>query len=216
MSDGPQKPGSATSAPANGTPIYLRKWFLVMAGLIVVLVVAGISRGQPKSASGAQSAASRTIAPTHAPTPTTPPATAPATTNPPATAPSTTLACPTGSPQANINLSASPAPTIPGTPSLSGFWQVSVSGTVTNASSAPVEFVTASVNILAGSSPQLPELVYPAGGSPFALLNPGQSVPVSGYQVQTVSHVQPTIGPVTISWNWPLGSPFSACPDGDS
>ncbi len=201
-------PTNEAPSATPGRPVYLRKWFLIAAGVVVVLVIAGIAGGLSKKSSNPKSAALVT----------TPPTTAPSTTTPPVAAPSSTApACPTGSPQANIAISAVPAPPgiagvpVPGNP----IWNVTLTGTVTNGSTAQIEFVTANVNVLGGYSP-IPALVSPPVGTPFAILNPGESVSVSGIggTVPIVSQTQPTLGPVTVTWNWPYGSPYFACPDG--
>lgn len=135
------------------------------------------------------------------------PSSAPATS--PITVPTpTTVACPTGSPQANVSLSATPDSTI------TGYWDVTLTGTVVDGFNAPVEVLSVSAQVVAtGGSPQS-EFLFPNGlGIPT--LNPGQSASVSSSSYITIESTgQPTLGTITDSWVWPVGSPYETCSTG--
>jgi hypothetical protein len=124
--------------------------------------------------------------------------------------PETTLACPTRHPQAAVSVASSPDPGVP------GYWRVSLNGTGSDVTTAPVTFISASVQFLDASGNVVALVnVYPGGVNAPVTLQPGQSVPVSNGGPELVrSTGNLYVGSITVDWDWPAGSPYAPCPSG--
>jgi hypothetical protein len=128
----------------------------------------------------------------------------------PITSPTTTtLACPSGSPRLTTTISASPDPLTP------GFWDITDTDTVTNTLNAPVTVEAADIQLVDSSGNALdPVALTPSSDEPVTL-NPGQSAPFTdGGNLSIPASSQPRFSSATVTWNWPVGSPYFTCPDG--
>ena len=137
------------------------------------------------------------------------PATLPTVVAPSAVPTTTTSApCPSGSPSASATLSASPDPEYPG-----ATWDVSVTGTV---------MTTAQVELGLHHHRAFSRNRQPASSrcsndlaDASRILAPGQSLPLSDTDGPIFASPPLSIGPVTVTWTWPLGSPYLMnCPTG--
>jgi hypothetical protein len=118
----------------------------------------------------------------------------------------TTVACPTGAPQGVDAASVTLDTTYP------GMWDVSVTGSVTNESSAPVELGSLYAQ-LTGTGVGFPVELTPSNGMSALSVAPGQSIAVSGGPDGPIdSTTQPSVGPLMLTWTYPTGSSYLTCP----
>jgi large exoprotein involved in heme utilization and adhesion len=132
----------------------------------------------------------------------------PSTTSTPISTTSTTMGCPSASPHVTVSISS--------TPDLSGGWDVTLTGTATNTTSAQVYIEGASAQVLDSSGDVLITDALTAGGyGGDGTLNPGQSLAMSsGAPLDVQSSSQPVLGAVELEWNWGVSTPYATCPGG--
>ncbi len=183
---------------------------VVSGGVWAIAAIAGSGSTQPLvSPRPTVASSANSLAPYSPVTPITSPGVVPIISSAPTTTTTTTLVCPTGAPRGTDTSTVTPDPTV------SGFWDVTVNGTVTNDASAPVLIDGASAQLRGGNGSSLfPMDLIPQGGQ--TTLQPGQSVAVSsGAPDGPIDSLggPPTAGGLAVTWAWTVDSGYiGSCP----